>query len=72
MLGVFYLCTLDDPNSIKLSWEHSEYRWVTQVEAEAFLPEGHWLFTLIQRANRIRSLVPKELVEFNLEEGFEL
>ena len=72
MLGVFFLCALDDPSAIELSWEHSEYRWVTQAEAESFLPENNWLLNLIKRANCIHSMVPQGLMEYNLEEGFEL
>jgi len=72
MLGVFFLCTMDDPTAIELSWEHSEYRWVTETEAESFLPGDHWLLKLIKRANRIRSIVPRGLMEYNLDEGLEL
>jgi 8-oxo-dGTP diphosphatase len=72
MIGVFYRCSLDDPEAIRTSWEHSEKRWVTVQEALALLPEGYWLSRLIQRAEALRSMVPIDLLVYYRENGFEL
>jgi len=71
MLGVFYCCSLEDPDLIKLSWEHSEFRWVTPSTAEKILPKGYWLSHLIDRADRIRLMTSQAIVDFNHEFGFE-
>lgn len=48
IIGVQYWCTILDQEEMKLSWEHAEHRWVTAVEAQDLLPEGHWLLDVIQ------------------------
>jgi 8-oxo-dGTP diphosphatase len=72
MIGVFYFCTLDDPGEIKVSWEHSTYKWVSANEAELFLPKGYWLVRLINRAEFIRSQMPNELIDYQRTMGFEI
>ena len=64
MVGVFYCCSLENPEAIQTSWEHSEARWVTLDEAAKLLPEGHWLIALIQRAEMLRALIPAELLTY--------
>lgn len=64
MVGVLYCCSLDNPDVIQLSWEHSEARWVTPAEASELLPEGHWLVELIQRAEKLRALIPTALLAY--------
>jgi 8-oxo-dGTP pyrophosphatase MutT (NUDIX family) len=64
MVGVIYACTLEDPDSIQISWEHSEVRWVNPDEAADMLREGHWLAKLIRRDDSMRSLIPDELVSY--------
>ena len=70
LVGVVYRCSLEDPEAIQTSWEHSEHRWVTAEEAKAMFPEGYWLVDLIQHAERIRALLPPELLAV-YREGFE-
>jgi 8-oxo-dGTP pyrophosphatase MutT (NUDIX family) len=72
MIGIFYYCSIDDPEKIKVSWEHSEYRWVTYEDAKALLTEGHWLVRLINRAEVIRSLIPEKLIDYHREMGFDI
>jgi 8-oxo-dGTP pyrophosphatase MutT (NUDIX family) len=72
MLGVFYCCTINDPDLVKMSWEHSEFRWVTPSEAEETLSKGYWLSQLISRADRIRLMTPPEIIELNHKIGFDL
>ena len=72
MIGVFYFCSLDDPDAIRVGWEHSTYRWVTPDDAEALLPDGSWLVRLIKRAEFIRSLIPSEIIEYQRKMGLEI
>jgi 8-oxo-dGTP diphosphatase len=71
MLGVYFSCTLEEGEEIQMSWEHSEYRWVTKEEAEAMLPEDYWLVRLIQRAAKIRLIIPERLKDFYKDDGLE-
>jgi len=64
MVGVLYCCSLDSPEAIQLSWEHTEARWVTLEEATGMLSERHWLVKLIQRAERLRALIPPQLLKY--------
>ena len=61
MVGVTFGCSVDDASGLNLSDEHSEHRWVTEEEATALLPSGHWLIALIERAEAFRKLMPVEL-----------
>jgi 8-oxo-dGTP diphosphatase len=70
LVGVVYRCSLEDPEAIQTSWEHSEHRWVTADEAETIFPEGYWLVDLIRHAERIRALLSPELLAV-YREGFE-
>ena len=72
LLGVIYSCIIHNPKQAHFGAEHSEQRWMTTTEAVAFLPEGHWLCQVILRAARLRALVPDELRQLFLREGFEL
>lgn len=71
LVGVQFCCSIENPEAIQTSWEHAELRWVTAAEAQALLPEGHWLLKTIQRAEAIRTLMPPALLEYNRAEGFE-
>lgn len=64
MVGVMVACSLGEPETIHLSWEHSEARWVNTDEAAHLLPEGHWLLELIRRDETMRALIPGQLLDF--------
>jgi len=72
LLLVQFCCSVREPADVKLSWEHSECRWVTAQEAEELLPAGHWLGRVIRRAEAIRALLPAELLEYYRVQGLEL
>lgn len=72
LLLVQFCCSVQEPAALELSWEHSEYRWVTAREAEEVLPAGHWLGKVIRRAEAIRALLPAELLEYYRVQGLEL
>jgi 8-oxo-dGTP pyrophosphatase MutT (NUDIX family) len=71
MVGVQFCCSIEDPEVIRTSWEHAEHRWVTAEEASALLPEGYWLLKVIQRAEALRALMPRELLEYHRAQGLE-
>jgi 8-oxo-dGTP pyrophosphatase MutT (NUDIX family) len=71
LVGVVYRCTIDDPEAIAVSWEHSEQGWVTAAEAEALLTERHWLSRLIRRAEALDALTPEALLAYYREHGFD-
>jgi 8-oxo-dGTP diphosphatase len=72
LLGIIYGCTLLDPHGLQFSDEHSEQRWVTAEEALRMLPGGHWLRTVIERAEMLRQALPEELLRFYRKHGFEI
>jgi 8-oxo-dGTP diphosphatase len=71
MVGVIYCCSTAG-ESVELSAEHSECRWIRAEEANGLLPEGHWLPAIIQRAEAVRALLPAELLDYHHANGFEL
>ena len=71
MVGVLYCCSIDDPDTIKMSWEHSEHRWVSAAEARELLPDEHWMVRMIERAEAIRAQLPSELLDLYQADGFE-
>lgn len=80
LVGAVYFCTLveyDGSNhQVRLTSEHSEYRWVTAEQIFDFLaaedPTEQWLRSVIERAEKIKGLLPPELIVLNKNEGFEL
>jgi len=76
LLGVVYLCSLDQPDSISISSEHSEYCWLTAEKAIKLLsatdPSTQWAVRVIERAEIIRPLLTEDLVSFQCQAGFEL
>ena len=73
LLGVIYCCSIDDPDSISISAEHSEYRWVAADEAYDFLsamdPSTQWIRKVIERAEVVRTFLPR-LFDFHRQQGF--
>src|SRR4030042_5599054 len=76
LVGVIYLCCLLDPTSIHIGAEHTEYRWLSAVDAIDFLsasdPATQWAKRIIGRAEAIRSMLPENLVIFQRNSSFEL
>jgi 8-oxo-dGTP diphosphatase len=70
MVGVQFCCSIEDPETIRTSWEHAEHRWVTAEGAQVLLPEGHWLLKVIRRAEAMRALMPRELLATYRTEGW--
>jgi 8-oxo-dGTP diphosphatase len=75
LIGVVFLCTLEDPAAIHISPEHSEARWLTAAEVRETLdshdPTTRWARRLIARGEAIRMLVTHELANYYQFEGVE-
>lgn len=75
LVGVVYLCSLDNPASITIGPEHSEFRWLPTDQAIVLLSAGdpttQWARRIIERAEAIRNLLPDQLVDFQRNNGFE-
>jgi len=76
LLGIVYCCSLDAPGQIRLSPEHAAFLWVTPQQAQEMLsetdPSTMWVRGVIARAEQVRKLVPKALIEHNRALGFEM
>ena len=76
LVGVIYLCALPDPTLIRISLEHSEYRWLSADQAIDLLtnsdPTTQWIKRVIQRAETIRPMLPEKMIEYQRISGFEL
>jgi 8-oxo-dGTP diphosphatase len=76
LVGVIYLCRLPDPTSIRISPEHSEYRWISADQAIELLTTSdlttQWIKRVILRAETIRAMLPEKMIEYQRKSGFEL
>ncbi|MEZ4682716.1 MAG: NUDIX domain-containing protein [Caldilineaceae bacterium] len=72
IVGVHFACVLDDPDVIRLSAEHDDYRWLTATEVDTFLPADRvWLKSLVARTEILRKSLPPALVRYQHIHGFE-
>jgi 8-oxo-dGTP pyrophosphatase MutT (NUDIX family) len=75
LVGVVYLCSLDDPGSVSIGPEHSEFRWLTAYVAleqlSATDPSTQWARRVIERAEIIRAMLPSKLIKINRQTGFD-
>jgi 8-oxo-dGTP diphosphatase len=76
LIGVVCCCTIEDPAAIRLSAEHSEYRWATAAEAETLLTAaglgGAWILKVIRRAEALKPHLPAGLRAHIRQTGIEL
>jgi len=72
LLGVVYCCSIEQPEKIIISSEHSEYRWISNEEVEDLFHEDYWLSQLIRRAEKIRSSTPASLLDYYRQVNFEI
>lgn len=76
LLGVVYLCAVDDMDALRLSPEHDAARWVTTQEAGEVLsaadPSTRWIRRVIERAEAVRQQLPAALLDYYAQNGFEL
>lgn len=71
LLTVQYSCSLADRDGIRVSAEHSDHRWLSAAELADFLPSGHWLHSVIRRAEQTRADLDPALLALHRAEGFE-
>jgi 8-oxo-dGTP diphosphatase len=76
LVGIVYCCSSPNPDELRLSKEHAEYRWVNATELREVLDGDHpaeeWLIRVIDRAEMMRRHYPPLLVALHQREGFEL
>jgi len=72
LLGVIYGCTIKNQAQVNFGLEHSEALWVTMEEAFAFLPQKHWLRSVMQRAETMKANLPDGLRNIYRQEGFDI
>jgi 8-oxo-dGTP diphosphatase len=74
LVGLVYCVTISDRAAIRLSEEHSEFRWLTAAQAAEFVPGSHpserWLLHLIEQAEELRAVLSPQLL--NPDRTFEL
>ena len=73
LIGIVYLGSIEQRDSIKISQEHSEYRWVTSEEAATLISSTEtsesWLARVIERAEVMIANLPPGIFEINREAG---
>lgn len=76
LIGVVYLCAVEDADALHTSAEHDAARWVTAQEALDMLapsdPSTQWIRLVIERAEKVRQLLPPSLLHYYEQTGFEL
>ena len=84
LVGVVYFCMLIQGEGglpaakpeIDMSPEHDMYRWVTAKQAREFVSLGdsseHWLLNVLEKAEFIKEQLPKEIVDYNRQFGFDI
>jgi 8-oxo-dGTP diphosphatase len=71
LLGVKYACSVATRETLSISDEHDEARWLTASEIYALLPTDHWLYQTVQRAEMLREALPAALIAYQQQAGFE-
>lgn len=76
LIGVVCLVSLDDPQSIRVSLEHSEARWMSAAEIYALLETDHassrWMRGVIERAEALKEIASPALRDYFRSRGMEL
>jgi 8-oxo-dGTP diphosphatase len=72
LLGVLYCCAVENPQPLRISSEHSEYRWLDATELDALLPADHWLIPVVARVETMLALTPVPLLDYYRTAGFDI
>ena len=72
MIGVLYCCSIDKKDSIQLSREHSEGKWVSAEQIGTILPNDHWLKHAVERAELLRLHLSPEIIALNRQSTLEI
>ena len=71
VVGVHFGCSIDGSAELRLSDEHSTYKWVTAAEALTLFQPEYWLAALIARAQAFRDFMPDELRQLHWNGDFD-
>lgn len=71
LLGVKYVCTVKDRESVQIGDEHSAFCWLTAKQIYSMLPSTHWLHQTVQQAELIRNAISPELIKVFRAASFE-
>ena len=71
LVGIKYACALDNRDTIRVSAEHSDHRWLTADEIVSLVPSEHRLCQTVRRAEITREGLAVVLLETHPREGFE-
>lgn len=76
LVGIVACCSLDDSEPVRISGEHSEYRWLSAEQAYELLtaqdPSTLWMRRVIERAEAMKELVSPQHRDYFRQNGFEL
>ena len=76
LLGIVYCCSLAEPYEIRISNEHTTYKWCTPDEAMQFLepygPDSKWIMKIISRCEELIRISPKNLINYRKDTSSEL
>jgi 8-oxo-dGTP diphosphatase len=76
LIGVVYCCEVVGETAVQLSQEHSQYRWVTLEDVQELKQSPNraewWLLKVMERADRLRSALPDDIIAFQQANSFEL
>ncbi len=76
LIGVVCLVSLDDPESIQVSSEHSQARWMSAAEIYALLETDHassrWIRGVIERAEALKEITNPAVRDYFRQRGMEL
>ena len=76
LLGIVYCCSLAEPYKIRISNEHTTYKWCTATEAMKFLePYGansKWIMKVISHSEELIGLSPKNFSNPHKDTSWEL
>jgi len=76
LLGVVYLCAVENVDPLHISAEHDAACWVTVQEAAELLSatdsSTRWIRRVIERAETVRQQLPTALLHYYEQTGFEL
>jgi len=76
LVGVVYCCEVVGETAVRISQEHSEYRWVTLDDIPDLQKSTNhsewWLVKLMERAEVLKRSLPGEIIAFHQDNGFEL
>jgi 8-oxo-dGTP diphosphatase len=66
LVGLVYCVTISEPDAVRLSDEHSEFRWLAVAQAAELISGSHpseqWLLRVIERAEEMRAQLPQQLL----------